>query len=165
MAERKDQWSYANGKTPADYRCAKCSESGVRLYRQWNTFVEHIQLLCTACALQDQHKAAPDSPHTIGYLAAAVPCEEHDTYWGHCSVPLSGVRWWERLPVRQEKKATELKPCPFCGNKIDNLHVMKNTYGDWVVWCNNHWCSVNGPAKDTKAEAIAAWNERSDNAN
>ena len=157
MTERQNQWSYANGKTPADYRCSQCGESGVRLYRQWNTVVEHIQLLCTACALQDQNKAAPDSPsgHTIGWLASAVPCEEHDTYWGHCSVPLAGVRWWERLPVRQEKKPTDLKPCPFCGSReVELYHAIVG----WFVECK--CCGSTGPERDADSAASAAWQER-----
>lgn len=52
----------------------------------------------------------------------------------------------------------KLKPCPFCGNQefvtvVRSLNVV-------VAWvdCNN--CGCYGPAENTEAEAIAAWNHR-----
>ena len=47
----------------------------------------------------------------------------------------------------------ELKACPFCGGAgYQHKHFWE------VVTCQN--CSADGPAGDTEAEAIAAWNTR-----
>lgn len=92
---------YKNVETPTNYICSKCGISNVRLYRQYQTFADHIKLLCTKCALEDQNQTEPDRPsaHSIGWLVAAIPTEDEETYWGYTSVPDAGVRWWNRLQV------------------------------------------------------------------
>ena len=61
---------------------------------------------------------------------------------------------------------SELLPCPFCGGEAK---VCRGIYGSWFVRCANdyknmanHGCYVSPTttAKDTEAEAIAAWNTR-----
>jgi len=47
----------------------------------------------------------------------------------------------------------ELRPCPFCGSNFVNM----NRVGWWVV-CEN--CGAEGPAKETREEALATWNRR-----
>jgi hypothetical protein len=44
-----DAFSYSEGATPKGYECDKCKASGVRLWREWNTFLSHQQLVCLAC--------------------------------------------------------------------------------------------------------------------
>lgn len=92
---------YASTTTPEGYVCKECGANGVRLYREYNTFLDNQVLRCTACALKDQKKTEPDqeSVHSIGWLVAAVPTEDNDTYWGYTSVPQPGVEWWDRLPI------------------------------------------------------------------
>ena len=92
-------FQYSNQTTPDRYRC-ECGASGVRLYRRYQTMLDNQRLLCRACALKDQKKTDPDlvSEHSIGWLVAAVPTEEGDTYWGYTSVPEAGVKWWDNLP-------------------------------------------------------------------
>lgn len=92
---------YNKTETPNDYRCKDCGAHGVRLYREYQTMLDRQTLRCTACALVDQNQAQPDqaSAHSIGWLVAAVPTEENDTFWGYTSVPTPGVEWWNRLPV------------------------------------------------------------------
>ena len=82
------------------YMCQDCGAAGVRLYREYQTFLDHQRLRCTACALARQGLTEPDGPHTIGWLVAAVPTEGGETYWGYTSVPEAGVKWWEALPVK-----------------------------------------------------------------
>lgn len=91
-------FSYANAQTPQGYQCGMCGASCVRLYRKYQTFLDHQKLFCRACALADQQMTAPDGKHTIGWLVAAVPTEEGDTFWGFTSVPDAGVKWWDGLP-------------------------------------------------------------------
>jgi hypothetical protein len=85
---------------PDAYHCSRCDARGVRLYRQYQTLANNVGMLCRACALKDQKKDAPDNhnEHSIGWLVAAVPTEEGDTFWGYTSVPPAGVIWWNRLP-------------------------------------------------------------------
>jgi hypothetical protein len=91
---------YSKVEVPDNYRCG-CGAHGVRLYREYQTFLDQQVLRCTKCALADQKQAKPDQPsaHSIGWLVAAVPTEENDTFWGYTSVPEPGVTWWNRLPV------------------------------------------------------------------
>lgn len=44
----------------------------------------------------------PDSlfEHIIGWLVAAIPTEDGETYWGFTSVPQEGANWWNNLPTR-----------------------------------------------------------------
>lgn len=96
---------------PAAYMCSNCGVTGCKLWRQYQTFAEHIKLLCGPCALVDQkedgvidargfktgsHGRPSDS---IGWLVPAVPTEDGNTFWGYTSVPQSGVDWWRALPL------------------------------------------------------------------
>lgn len=57
----------------------------------------------------------------------------------------------------------ELKPCPFCGNKVVyKRQFSESLFGaiwNWNVKCFN--CIAEGPICDTEQEAISAWNRRS----
>lgn len=60
---------------------------------------------------------------------------------------------------------SELKPCPFCGGEAQVQHQSRELYGDAVDWygvyCKKQFCGyVSG--QSTEAEAVAAWNTRSD---
>lgn len=94
-------FSYEQSATPDRYVCSGCGKRGVRLYREYQTFLEHQVLRCRSCALENQNRTHCDSrsEHSIGWLVAAVPLENGSTYWGYCSVPDSGVKWWDRLPA------------------------------------------------------------------
>jgi hypothetical protein len=100
-------FTYASGAVPEDYVCKDCGAKGVRLYREYQTFLDQQVLRCTACALKNQKKTEPDNKfaHSIGWLVAAVPTEENDTFWGYTSVPEDGVKWWDRLPVTPPAEA------------------------------------------------------------
>ena len=52
---------------------------------------------------------------------------------------------------------TELKPCPFCGNKA---MIFNSSFG-YFVSCNV--CEVETPAFEYRETAIEAWNRRVNN--
>lgn len=114
---------YDDSFVPQQYCCGKCGVHGVKLWREYQTFLSHQSLLCGDCACKEQSNAEktftisqgisggvdvhknPD-PHgsgggdQIGWRIPAVPTEEGDTYWGYTSVPANGCAWWNRLPLR-----------------------------------------------------------------
>lgn len=100
---------YKDGTTPEGYVCKDCGAKGVRLYREYNTFLEYQHLSCRACARQRfpeyctpekdaQRLLHSPEEHSIGGVVAAVPTEDGSTYWGFTSVPQPGVEWWNNLP-------------------------------------------------------------------
>ena len=95
-------FSYSDNKTPEGYECKDCGVSGVRLYREYQTFLDHQTLRCRECACKNQ-ESEPflEAEHSIGWLVAAVPTEDGKTFWGFTSVPQEGVEWWNRLPKNQ----------------------------------------------------------------
>jgi len=52
----------------------------------------------------------------------------------------------------------ELKKCPFCGGKAMLIRA-REWYGYYSVGCSK--CGIETNLHDTPAEAIAAWNRRS----
>ncbi len=106
MVEIKS-FKYSDGKTPEGYVC-KCGASNVRLYREYQTFLEYQELTCTMCAIARYNKShkqswePEDKNHSIGWLVAAVPTEDGTTFWGFTSVPQDGVDWWDKLPIKQK---------------------------------------------------------------
>ncbi len=96
--------NYSDTKTPDWYSCAECGATNVRLYREYQTFLNHQILRCRKCALINQNYEQPDSSsehssseHSIKWLVAAVPTEDGLSYWGYTSVPGEGVKWWNNL--------------------------------------------------------------------
>ena len=63
-----------------------------------------------------------------------------------------------------EKKAREIKPCPFCGEKAYTQHrtveVRHETESWYRVYCYEMECGVVGPERSTLDGAITAWNSR-----
>lgn len=100
-------------KVPEHYICSNCGAHGCKLWRQYQTFADHLELLCAVCAAQDQQKSivgidedgsrpsggsgAYPTTDTIGWLVPAIVVG--DTYWGYTSVPDDGVIWWRALPT------------------------------------------------------------------
>lgn len=103
---------YSSITTPSSYVCGACGKSGVKLWRDYQTFLEHQELRCADCAGKaseiDVSEMGDDgmypgeygSTDQIGWLVPAVPTKENDTFWGYSSVPQDGCDWWSRLPVR-----------------------------------------------------------------
>jgi hypothetical protein len=111
-----------------DYRC-KCGAAGVKLWRQYNTFLDHIELHCVDCGLKRAQKlrkfgyskelicteVAADGSHLfygsknyeLNSLVPAVPTAELDTFWGYTSTPQDRWQWWLALPLRQDPKLAD----------------------------------------------------------
>ena len=100
MSVEVSPFKYASEMAPIEYKCGDCKAIGVKLWRLYNTFLEHQHLYCMKCACKDQKKEYPidfAKGDQIGWLIPAVPTEEGDTYWGYTSVPQDGVDWWKGL--------------------------------------------------------------------
>jgi len=98
-------FKYSTGVVPDGYECQDCGAFSVRLYREYNTFMEGQHLRCRACAMKNQSKSNREfddtfnsKEHSIGWLVAAVPTEDGESFWGFTSVPDDGVEWWDNLP-------------------------------------------------------------------
>ena len=52
---------------------------------------------------------------------------------------------------------TELKNCPFCGNR-KKLDVTDNRHREYLVYCQ--MCETYGPTEASEEAAIKAWNSR-----
>lgn len=86
---------------PPEYCCCKCAANGVKLWRQYQTFLDHNDLMCIDCTEAEQDGCKFEGKgHAIGWRVAAVPTEDGSTFWGYTSVPQPGVEWWDRLPLR-----------------------------------------------------------------
>lgn len=108
------------------YRCGDCGALGVKLWREYNTVLEHQTLRCFVCAVKQQKKTvrvvdgngrtdcyaktlgADRLGDQIGWLIPAVPTVTPDdgasigkdgTYWGYTSVPTDALSWWYTLPI------------------------------------------------------------------
>jgi hypothetical protein len=104
--------NYKSKEVPDNYRCTVCGRHGCKMWRQYNTMADYIELLCVDCAMKDQkvlyavddngyHKSEfGDRIDQIEWLIPAIPTDGIDTYWGYTSVPQNGVKWWRRLPLR-----------------------------------------------------------------
>lgn len=106
---------------PDGYRCTICKASGVRLWRDYGTFLSHQTLHCFNCTILhaggpkrkydwDIERRGPDyTPDDceIDGLVAAIPTAEDDTFWGYTSVPSEGVAWWFGLTPRPSYYWTE----------------------------------------------------------
>jgi hypothetical protein len=85
----------------------------VKLWRQYQTFLDHQKLFCQPCAELDQKKPHADEPRNqIGWLVAAVPdapllpdggLPDGATFWGYTSMPQASVNWWNSMPDAQRR--------------------------------------------------------------
>lgn len=49
-----EAFQYSSTQTPKGYVCYDCEARGVKLWRQYQTFADHVQLLCMDCACKAQ---------------------------------------------------------------------------------------------------------------
>lgn len=93
-------------KMPTSYTCSNCKIHGHKLWRQYQTIADRIELLCVRCAEKDQkttlyfrslHCGERMKSDQIGGLVPALPTD--DTYWGYTSAPEDIVQWWYSLPM------------------------------------------------------------------
>ena len=52
----------------------------------------------------------------------------------------------------------EILPCPWCDEKASVRRTIGVIHGDRWVECLTVGCATGGPARETDAEAISAWN-------
>ncbi len=102
---------YSSTAVPSNYHCHECKVTGVKLWREYQTFLDRQTLLCVTCAGKEQKKdvsTADDrgcitgemgKTDQIGDRIPAVLTEENTTFWGYTSVPDAGVNYWKRLPT------------------------------------------------------------------
>jgi hypothetical protein len=110
-----NQFKYSLGIVPGGYQCGTCKKRGCKLWREYNTFLNHQALYCCDYAGKNQKKdisqidergKIPDpdlggyGSDQIGWLVPAVPTQDGTTYWGYTSVPQDGCDWWYGLPTR-----------------------------------------------------------------
>lgn len=120
---------YDSATPPLPYHCGQCGVHGVKLWRDYNMFLDHQSLLCAKCACfeqgndertfsvdsgengraivsvtyaVDRHGLNGPSGDQIGWRVPAVPTQDGSTFWGYSSVTLEGVTWWKRLPLSKE---------------------------------------------------------------
>lgn len=102
-------FSYSVASTPEGYVCGKCKQSGIKLWRNYQTFLNNQSLHCASCACEEQKKiddidqkgrSIARQTDQIGSLVPAVPTEDGTTFWGYTSVPQEGCEWWYNLPTR-----------------------------------------------------------------
>lgn len=53
----------------------------------------------------------------------------------------------------------ELKPCPFCGAKVEVVKDFDFGFEGYSVWCEK--CRSQSAVYDSPTDAIEAWNKRS----
>ena len=86
------------------YKCTKCGFSG-RLWREYNTFADQIELLCGQCAHDPNGEWVGKSGYLTGEgdqleggLVPAIPTPDGKTFFGYTSVPQELVLAWYKLP-------------------------------------------------------------------
>lgn len=114
VVDPKHPVDYSKGETPPNYKCGKCGATRCKLWREYQTFLEHQSLRCAKCAAKDEKKDISDidaygrysldpkkrpgqKTDQIGWYMPAVPTEENDTFWGYTSVLEAGCKWWDNL--------------------------------------------------------------------
>lgn len=117
MSDQNEPIDYSRTEAPSNYACSKCGATGCKLWREYQSFRQPIELLCATCAAEDQKQDISDidsrgmytkdpvkygvdrRSDSIGWFVPAVPTEENDGYWGLTSVTEKGWSWWETLPT------------------------------------------------------------------
>lgn len=79
------------------YICCECNTHGVKLWRQYQTFLEHITLKCRACSELEQGRTLESD--VIGWRVPALP-DDTGTFWGYMSAPQECWDWWNALPEK-----------------------------------------------------------------
>jgi hypothetical protein len=80
------------------YTCGGCGAKGVKLWRDYQTFLDRQTLRCRRCCEAHEGKAVREGSDQIGWSVPAVPTADGSTFWGYSSVPLAAASWWKALP-------------------------------------------------------------------
>jgi hypothetical protein len=111
MFQKITPFPYSVNHAPPDYKCYKCGNHGIKLWRDYQSSLNTQKLLCATCAADYQKKdiSSMDTDgrcdselggkiDQIGWLVPAVPREDGTSLWVYMSVPQAGVDWWKKLP-------------------------------------------------------------------
>lgn len=104
-------------------KCQACKRSGVKLWREYNTFLDAQSFECGPCALKSALKGSncsykgpvdeqgrvtvsypshpeipPEKTYAIGWRVPAIPDGE-GSYWGYTSAPTEAIQKWISLPT------------------------------------------------------------------
>lgn len=96
------------------YKCTKCGEGGIKLWREYQTFANDTELLCASClnvlSADDKGKILGKYNDLTDQIApwmvpavAVEPYEKSGTFWGYTSVPQKDVEKWWALPTYSKK--------------------------------------------------------------
>jgi hypothetical protein len=110
---------YSSRSVPSEYHCGKCGAIGVKLWREYQTFLDHqsspreeaashtpsrrttpAESLSRRVMMLRCNGGSDRGGDQIGWRIPAVPTENGETFWGYSSVPDEGVTWWKRLALR-----------------------------------------------------------------
>jgi hypothetical protein len=94
----------------------KCGAAGVKLWREYNTFLTNQTLLCADCLCQVErvdplHIRADGKTwdsrvqqwlDSVNCMVPAVPTDD-GTFWAYFAVPQDRVDWWRSLPLRKTR--------------------------------------------------------------
>jgi hypothetical protein len=84
------------------YACNSCAATCTKLWREYQTFLNHSKLLCSECLEREIGRPLPAKSFTSGeaidWWVAAVPSADMRTMWGFTSVPKDRCDWWYSLP-------------------------------------------------------------------
>jgi len=138
-----------------EYKCTKCGIDGVKLWRQYNTFLDHLEVLCKDCAEKDQGKSIKEDSDRIGYLVPAIPTKEGDTFWGLGAVPTSLAIWWYRLPPEIPKKWTFPEMVSLNEDDINQDAVGKEYYTDNLIKWAREYAAVHKLGVSIDADGVA----------
>lgn len=122
---------YVSGACPKWYRCSLCKATNCKLWRQYQTLADHIKLLCLPCAEKDQKQKSTieeGGSDQVGWLVAAVPTQDGDTYWGYTSIPSDGCDWWDNLPFRPDEKPPLEVLSPYLRKRLTSVAEARDFY-------------------------------------
>jgi len=80
------------------YACGDCGATGVRLWRDCNTFLDYQSLRCRSCTEAHEGRPFRGDSDQCGWSVPAVPTSDGSGFWGYSSVPMTPAAWWRALP-------------------------------------------------------------------
>ncbi len=101
-------FSYSDSVIPPQYHCGKCGAAGVKLWRDYNTFIEYqslLSLLCGACACAEQtgrgksYTVRQDETGRVAVTTTYDPDKEPTLYKYYGGLDVGGDQIGWRVPA------------------------------------------------------------------